>query len=147
MSERLAWGWHTIVDASHCDHQAITDYDTIYRFTKQLVNDIDMVPFGEPHIVHFGSEEKAGYTMVQLIETSNIVAHFANDIDAVFLDCFSCKEYDPTIVEKLVKEYFRPEHIDLRVEDRGYAKVSEKASYNSILAIQGTTSRITPLSD
>ena len=127
MDNKKAWGWHTIVDASHCDHEAITDYKTIYDFAKQLVKDIDMVAYGEPQIINFGSGDKEGYTLVQLIETSNIVAHFANDIDAVFLDVFSCKEYDPKVVEKLVRQYFKAGHIELRKEDRCYGKIPEKA--------------------
>lgn len=127
MESRQAWGWHTIIDASHCNHEAITDYDTIYNFTKKLVKDIDMVAYGEPQIINFGSGDKAGYTLVQLIETSNITAHFANDIDAIFLDVFSCKEYDAEIVENLVRQFFKAEQIDVRKEDRGYAKISEEA--------------------
>lgn len=45
----------------------------------KLVKDIDMVPYGGPQVVHFGSGNKAGYTLVQLIETSNITAHFVEE--------------------------------------------------------------------
>ena len=105
MTEQF-WGYHAIVDASGCDHDAITSYDRIYAFVKQLVKDIDMVAFGEPQIVKFGSGDKAGITLVQLIETSNICAHFVNENDTMYLDVFSCKPYDDDIVVKLVAEYF-----------------------------------------
>lgn len=105
MTEQF-WGYHAIVDASGCDHDAITSYDRIYAFVKQLVKDIDMVAYGEPQIVNFGSEDKAGYTLVQLIETSNICAHFVNELDEMYLDVFSCKSFDPTVVEDLVVKYF-----------------------------------------
>jgi S-adenosylmethionine/arginine decarboxylase-like enzyme len=100
------WGYHLVLDCAGCDHNAITDYDTIYNFTKQLVNDIDMVAYGEPQIVNFGSGNKAGYTLVQLIETSNICAHFVNETDTMYLDVFSCKSYDDQVVIDLVKNYF-----------------------------------------
>ena len=58
------WGYHLILDCSGCDHGAITDPDHIYNFVKQLVKDIDMVAFGEPQIVKFGSGDKAGITLV-----------------------------------------------------------------------------------
>ena len=73
------WGYHLTLDCAGCDADAIRSHEVIYRFTKQLVRDIDMVPYGEPQIVNFGSGNKAGYTLVQLIETSNICAHFANE--------------------------------------------------------------------
>jgi S-adenosylmethionine/arginine decarboxylase-like enzyme len=89
---------------------AINDYDTIYNFVKTLVKDIDMVAYGEPQIVSFGSGNKAGYTLVQLIETSNICAHFVPDDleggNAMYLDVFSCKEYDDEVVVALVKKFF-----------------------------------------
>jgi S-adenosylmethionine decarboxylase len=71
-----------------------------------------MKAYGEPQIVHFGSGNKAGYTLVQLIETSNICAHFTEEDDGMYLDVFSCKEFDYKDVEKVVKEYFEPKNID-----------------------------------
>lgn len=101
------WGYHLILDSGGCDHASITSYETIYEFAKELVEAIDMVAYGEPQIVNFGSGNKAGYTLVQLIETSNICAHFVNQHDQVYLDVFSCKTFDPEIVIKLVQKYFR----------------------------------------
>lgn len=100
------WGYHLILDCAGCNQDAIADYDTIYNFTKQLVKDIDMVAYGEPQIVNFGSGNKAGYTLVQLIETSNICAHFVNETNTMYLDVFSCKSYDDQVVIELVKKYF-----------------------------------------
>ena len=106
-----AWGWELIIDASKCNLEKITSHDNIYNFNKKLVKDIDMVAYGEPQIIHFGSGEKEGYTSVQLIETSNITGHYANDDRAVFLNVFSCKEYSVDVVIDLVKEFFEPEEV------------------------------------
>jgi len=100
------WGYHLIIDARNCEHWMITDPNNIYQFTKQLVKDIDMVAYGEPQIVKFGSGNKAGYTLVQLIETSNICAHFVDENDTFYLDVFSCKEFHPQTVVNLCKQYF-----------------------------------------
>jgi S-adenosylmethionine/arginine decarboxylase-like enzyme len=105
------WGYHLMLDCSGCVNSAISDYDTIYDFTKQLVKDIDMVAYGEPQIVHFGTGNKAGYTLVQLIETSNISAHFVEENNTMYLDVFSCKEYDDRIVIELVEKYFGAKYI------------------------------------
>ena len=67
-----------------------------------------MVPFGEPQIQHFGSGNKAGYTLVQLIETSNITAHFVEETDDLYLDVFSCKHFEPQDVAGMVSLYFQP---------------------------------------
>jgi S-adenosylmethionine/arginine decarboxylase-like enzyme len=105
------WGYHLTLDCASCDPESIRSHDNIYNFTKQLVKDIDMVAYGEPVIVNFGTENKAGYTMFQLIETSNICAHFANEDNTMYLDVFSCKPYDTDVVIELVKQYFKPEKI------------------------------------
>ena len=63
--------------------------------------------FGETLVVHFGEDERvAGYSMVQLIETSLISAHFANLTNAVYLDVFSCKTYDPEAVAAFARTFF-----------------------------------------
>lgn len=109
------WGFHLMLDCAELDHDSITSYSTIYGFVKRLVKDIDMVVYGEPQIVEFGSGNKAGYTLVQLIETSNICAHFVPDDgncgNALYLDVFSCKEYDDQVVINLVKEFFDAKYI------------------------------------
>lgn len=110
MTQRY-WGYHAIIDAAGCDHEAITSYDAIYTFAKELVRDIDMVAYGEPQIVKFGSDDKAGYTLVQLIETSNICAHFVDENDTMYLDVFSCKPFDEKVVEDLVVKHFGAKHL------------------------------------
>jgi S-adenosylmethionine/arginine decarboxylase-like enzyme len=105
------WGYHTIIDCSGCDIKAITSATNIYDFAKELVEAIDMVAYGEPQIVDFGSGDKAGYTLVQLIETSNICAHFANERAEIYLDVFSCKPYNSQVVEDMVIKYFAPQSI------------------------------------
>ena len=55
------WGYHLILDAAGCDHDLISSGENITAFAKQLVKDIDMVPYGEPQVVNFGSGNKAGY--------------------------------------------------------------------------------------
>jgi len=103
------WGYHLQVDAKACNENVKWPNEhKIYEFTKELVEKIDMVAYGEPMINHFGSDNKSGYTLVQLIETSNICAHFCDDSGDSYFDVFSCKEYDTEIVIDLIKKYFEP---------------------------------------
>ena len=61
----------------------------------------------ETQVVHFGEDEKvAGFSMVQLIETSLISAHFANQSNTTYLDVFSCKAYNPEVVREFSQNYF-----------------------------------------
>jgi S-adenosylmethionine/arginine decarboxylase-like enzyme len=118
MSETKSWGYHLIVNAAKCDAKAMSDKDVIYKFVKELVKEIDMVAYGEPQIVRFGTGNKAGYTLVQLIETSNICVHFADENREIYLDVFSCKEFEPKIVLNVLKKYFKNESFNMHFLER-----------------------------
>lgn len=105
------WGYHLIIDAAKCTPEAIRCPANIRRFNDTLVRRIDMTPYGPPQIVMFGTGNKKGYTLVQLIETSNIAAHFVEESNDMFLDVFSCKKFDTFAVECLVKGFFQPNNI------------------------------------
>ena len=83
-----------------------------------------MVPYGSPQIVRFGSGNKYGYTLVQLIETSNICAHFVEEDNSFYLDVFSCKEFLESDVKNLIRDFFQPQNIDSQTFIR-QAKPSE----------------------
>ena len=86
-----------------------------------------MVAYGEPQIIHFGTGERAGYTLVQLIETSNICAHFAEHDNKAFIDVFSCKDFDPKIAEEIINNFFQPHNITTTVLEReAYPKPSSE---------------------
>jgi len=106
-----SWGYHLILDLSDCDAEAIRSKATIASFTKALVHGIDMVAFGPPRIVKFGNGLQKGYTLVQLIETSCVSAHFVEETNDAYIDIFSCKTFDPKDAIKIVKEFFKPAHI------------------------------------
>lgn len=107
------WGYHLMLDCSGCDHDKITDGANITAFTKELVRRIDMVAYGEPVVAHFATHDpqKAGYSMMQLIETSNLAAHFVDRDNTMYLDVFSCKTYEIEDVVATVKEYFGAEKV------------------------------------
>lgn len=117
--EKKPWGYHLVLDCFGANKASIQDKMNIENFAKYLVIAIDMVPYGEPQVVHFGTGDKEGFTLVQLIETSNIMGHFANESGTIFLDVFSCKEFDPDLVVKTVQIYFMPEEIKTQLINRG----------------------------
>ena len=114
----MPWGYHLILDCYESDPRLIRDSDNIAAFAKTLVKRIDMKAYGEPQVVHFGSDDKAGFTLIQLLETSNICAHFAEESNTVYLDVFSCKPYKINDVLEVVKEFFDPKRIRERYVER-----------------------------
>ena len=115
----MAWGYHYILDCEQGDKELISSSENITAFAKALVKAIDMKAYGEPQVIHFGEDDKQGYTLVQLIETSNICGHFCDDTGDFYLDVFSCKPYDHDVVADMVLEYFKPKMFVERFIERG----------------------------
>ena len=105
--EHDAWGLHSAIDLHGCNPDTIRDADAIKQFVVELCDRIGMKRFGECVVVDFGEDERvAGFSMIQLIETSLISGHFANQTSAVYLDVFSCKYYNPLVAAEFAKEFF-----------------------------------------
>ncbi len=106
-----AWGLSMNVDIYNCDPEIIRDPKAIKRYVKELLLLIDMTPVWDTIVEHFGPQEEIpGYSMMQLIETSNITAHFADLTDTGFIDIFSCKYYDPYIAAQFTQDFFWAEY-------------------------------------
>jgi S-adenosylmethionine decarboxylase len=114
-----AWGIQSSIDIHNCDPNLIRDAAAIKEFVIRLCNLIEMRRFGEPVIVHFGEDERvAGYSMTQLIETSLLSAHFANQTNNVYLDIFSCKFYEPKPAAEFAKKFFKGKDYNIQVTFR-----------------------------
>ena len=113
------WGLLSCIDLYECDPATIRDAEKIELFVSQLCKLIEMKKFGETQVVHFGEDERvAGFSMIQLIETSLISAHFANASNTTYLDVFSCKIYDPQIVVDFAKRFFKAKEANLQTVNR-----------------------------
>lgn len=115
------WGWHLTIDASNCEIDKVKDPEYLKEWVKDLVKVIDMVPHGEPQISHFGHGAKhlGGWTVLQFIETSNILCHFCDLHGDAYLDVFSCKEFDKDVVIQHFEDWFWPNGIDTNFVNRG----------------------------
>lgn len=101
----MVFGWHLTLDMHKLD-ASISSPEKVELWVRELVKKIDMVPYGEPLIKHFGEGELEGITAVQLIMTSSIVAHFCDHPRTGYIDVFSCKEFDYEVVKKWTLECF-----------------------------------------
>jgi len=111
------WGYHLMLDCAGC--QNIDSRAHIYNFVKDLTKSIGMTPHGEPVIEHLLlGDPNQGFSLMQLITTSNICGHFMELNGTAYFDVFSCKEFDPKIVKQLVSTYFEPSKIKTRLIKR-----------------------------
>ena len=107
------WGYHLILDCSECDTDSIKNRENLEQFVKTLVKRIDMKAFGKPALEHFATHDPlaAGYSLVQLIETSSITGHFVDANGDAYLDIFSCKPFEIELAKEVVQEYLNPNRI------------------------------------
>lgn len=114
------WGISSAIDIYDCDPEKIRNPELIRQFAIDLCDFIEMVRAGDTQVVYFGGENHPGpgFSMVQMIETSLISAHFADDINTAYMDIFSCKLYDPEKVRAFAQEYFGGKRSTLNVTHR-----------------------------
>lgn len=97
------FGLHVTVDASGCNKRKLASVTLVYDILNKLPEKIGMTKMTLPYVVKWmdkfsaGNEGVSGFVM---IAESHISIHTFPDQDYVFMDIFSCKEFD---AEKAVK--------------------------------------------
>jgi len=73
-----------------------------------------MKAFGAPVLEHFAEHlpDAAGYSLVQLIETSATTGHFCDRTGDAYIDIFSCKDFEADLAVEVVRAAFRPAHVN-----------------------------------
>ena len=102
-----------ILDLHGCDPKVIRSKRKLTEFVGRLVRRIKMVAYGKPFLAHFGHKtpDTTGYSLVQLIETSSITAHFSEGKNSVYLNIFSCKAFDKEDAKKFCKDFFKAQRV------------------------------------
>lgn len=115
------YGKELILNLYECNLEKISSGEEIKKFVVELCdNVIHMKRYGEALIPHFGHESPiaSGYSLVQLIETSSVTAHFSEYKKSVYLNIFSCAKYDPIKTRDFCVKFFEAkrfeEHLIIR---------------------------------
>jgi S-adenosylmethionine/arginine decarboxylase-like enzyme len=107
------WGQHLILDLTACDREVVSSRARLTKFVGELVDAIGMRAHGEPILEHFATHDPdaAGFSLVQLIETSAITGHFVDRNGDSYLDIFSCKEFSVDVALGVVRAHLAPRNI------------------------------------
>ena len=132
------WGKHLIIDMTAGDRERVRSAEHISRFVETLVETIGMKAYGAPLLEHFAEHlpEAAGYSLVQLIETSAITGHFCDRSGDAYIDIFSCKDFAAELAVEVVRTAFRPQHINFMtlVRQATHPRASYKVAAEYVLA-------------
>jgi S-adenosylmethionine/arginine decarboxylase-like enzyme len=104
------WGYHLLLDCKDCNVEKVTDPENILAFIHTIVPEIGMRAYGDPVLEHFATHDPmlAGYSLIQLIETSSITAHFVDWNGDAYIDIFSCKPFNIDEAKEIVERFFHP---------------------------------------
>lgn len=120
------YGKELILDLTECDSSLFTR-NHIKQFFIALCDEIDMKRCD----LHFWDDldtpedEKEtephlkGTSAVQFIKTSNITIHTLDLLSAVYLNIFSCKDFDETVAAQFSADWFRGKIFNSSVGMRG----------------------------
>lgn len=103
------FGQELIINLYGCDVMKISDKEQIKNYVIKLCDEvIFMKRYGEALIPHFGHDNPvtSGYSLVQLIETSCVSAHFSEHKRSAYINIFSCKWFDDKKAEEFSRQYF-----------------------------------------
>ena len=108
----MSYGTEFIIDLYGCSTEKF-NREGLTQYLEELCNLIDMERC-DLHFWDYEAEEydKApehlkGTTVVQFIKTSNITIHTLDKLKKVYLNIFSCKEFDTKVVADFCIKHFR----------------------------------------
>jgi hypothetical protein len=101
------YGLELLLDLKGCDLTDLTRQKLEDYFVR-LCDLIAMRRHGEPVFWEdrSGVPHLHGLSAVQFIETSNVVCHALPLLGAVYLNIFSCKEFDPEVAEGFSRAFW-----------------------------------------
>lgn len=108
------FGMEVALDLYDCTPETIRSKEKLQEYTRELCQVIEMAPYGAPFAERFGLNEAktAGYSIVQLIETSSITGHFSEEWNSAYINIFSCKEFDPKQAAEFSKDFFEADRVE-----------------------------------
>ncbi len=120
-----SYGKELILDIHKCDPSTF-NRKSIRTYFKKLCALIDMerckLSWWDDHGVHPDEQETEphlkGTTAIQFIRTSNITIHTLDLMKSVYLNIFSCKDFDSDIVKKFSEEWFKGKIINSHTIER-----------------------------
>ena len=119
------YGTELIIDLHDCDSAKFTRKH-LKRYFVELCDLIDMerckLSWFDDHGVHPDEQQTEphlkGTTAVQFIMTSNIVIHTLDLLGSVYVNIFSCKDFDPQVAADFTANWFKGKIVNSQVIDR-----------------------------
>ncbi len=118
---RESFGPHLMLDLRKCAKEKLSDYDHIFNVLYELPKAIGMTKITQPYVFPYSGQvpEDKGITGTVIIAESHISIHTFQEKDYVFVDVFSCKDFDVEKAAEYVINAFESKDYDKHIVNRG----------------------------
>ncbi|MBS3096281.1 adenosylmethionine decarboxylase [Candidatus Woesearchaeota archaeon] len=116
------FGLHVTIDASRCNRQKLMSVPLVYDVLDKLPEKIGMTKMILPYVVKWldkFSEGTPGVSGFVMIAESHISIHTFPDQDYVFMDIFSCKNFDADKAIRYLVGAFEAKKVEKHILKRG----------------------------
>lgn len=121
--ERIKYGYgpHLMLDLNECNPDVLDNLDACFTLLNELPPKIGMHKITQPYVFRYqgrfpGDE---GITGVVIIAESHISLHTYPQKKFVFVDLFSCKEFDTQLAQDYIIAYFQSKAPVVHLIERG----------------------------
>jgi S-adenosylmethionine decarboxylase len=117
--ENKSYGLELLLDLKGCDLFELSR-EKLKDYFARLCELIQMTRHGEPVFWEdrSGQPHLQGISALQFIETSNVVCHALPLLQAVYLNIFSCREFDTEAAKRFSAEFWGAESFVFTVVTR-----------------------------
>ena len=114
------YGKEMTLDLYDCNPQTIRSAKKLAEYVKKLCKVVEVKPYGKSIIKRFALHigHAAGYSLVQLIESSLLSGHFSELWNRAYLNMFSCNDFDDKKVTEFAVKFFKAKSFKKKVSIR-----------------------------
>ena len=106
-SGKIYYGQQLLLDARGCSIE-LTGLSSVTGFMARIPTRIGMRAYGQPIVERFGDGDEVGFSGVQLLYNSAVVLHTNEKFLDLYLDVFSCRNFDVHAAIFEVESAFHP---------------------------------------
>jgi len=121
MRKTTNFGPHLFLDLNKCNPDKLKDLDFIFNLLNDLPEKINMTKITQPYVFKYSGlvPEDKGITGFVVIAESHISVHTFEEKGFVFIDIFSCKDFDYEFARKYIIDAFESKEPISSVSMRG----------------------------
>lgn len=103
-----AFGPHLMLDMHKCDRKRLVNLDEMYNLLRDLPGKVGMTRITNPKVMKYQDKwsETEGITGFVILAESHISLHTFPDDDFVFVDIFSCRNFDYEATKNYLIKFF-----------------------------------------